>query len=106
MTSSHPMQLTFDELRRSRRRDPETSKISAQHSHGLAAEHRLVIVHAMRDGGSRDWTAHEVAAACGLSSVQVSRRLAELRQDGEILETGMTRPTPSGRPAQCWRIAR
>jgi predicted ArsR family transcriptional regulator len=100
------MQLTFDELRRARPRDPETSRTSAAQSHGLAAEHRLLIMHAMRDGAGRDWTAHEVAAVCGLTSVQVSRRLAELRDDGEICETGMTRPTPSGRPAQCWRIAR
>jgi len=107
MTStSHPQQLTFAELRRSRRTDPETSRISAQHSHGLAAEHRLLIVHAMRDGGARDWTAHEVAAVCGLSSVQVCRRFAELRDDGEIRETGATRPTPSGRPAQCYEAVR
>lgn len=98
-------QKTFAEveIRRARRRDPETSKIAASHSHGLAAEHRLLILAAMRqDAGT--WIAHEVAAKCGLSAVQVSRRFRELVDDGEIRATGETRPTPSGRPAQCYRV--
>lgn len=99
-----PSQLTFDEIRRSRRSDPQTSLVAAQQSHCLAAEHRLLILHAMRNGGPRDWTAHEVAAVCGLTSVQVCRRFAQMRDDGLIAVTGGVRETPSRRPAQCWRL--
>jgi len=95
-------QKTFAEveIRRARRTDTETSKTAAAHSHGLAAEHRLLILAAMRDGGAG--TAHEIATRCDLEAVQVSRRLRELVDDGEIRATGETRPTPSGRPAQCY----
>lgn len=109
-------QLTFDtfaarEVRRARRSDPETSREAARQSHGVAAEHRLLIVAAMRDGGERDWTAHEIADACSLTPVQVNRRLHELFVDGEIVESRIadvvvTRPTPSDRPARCWRASR
>jgi predicted ArsR family transcriptional regulator len=99
------MQLTFEEIRRSRRRDPVTSKVAAQHAHGVAAEHALLILHAMQDGGARDWTATELADVLGLTSVQVCRRFAQLRDEGKIGPTGNTRPTPSGRPSQCWRLA-
>jgi response regulator of citrate/malate metabolism len=102
-------QRTFAEVEiaRARRDDPETSKTAAAHSHGLASEHRLQILRAMRDGGDRDWTAHELAAACELSAVQVCRRLDELRRDAEIeVVVGKTRPTPSDRPARCFRRIR
>lgn len=109
-------QLTFEtfaarEARLARRSDPETSKVAARQSHGLASEHRLQIVAAMRDGGDRDWTAHEIAEACALTPVQVNRRLHQLWVDGEIVESKIgevvvTRPTPSDRPARCWRLAR
>jgi len=97
-------QRTFAEveIRRARRRDPETSKTAAAHSHGLAAEHRLLILAAMRDGGAG--TAHEISRRCDLEAVQVSRRLRELVDDGLIGATGETRPTPSGRPAQCYAV--
>jgi len=97
-------QRTFAEveIRRARRRDPETSKTAAAHSHGLAAEHRLLILAAMRDGGAG--TAHQIATRCDLQAVQVSRRLREFVDDGLIRATGETRPTPSGRPSQCWEV--
>lgn len=87
---------------RARRDDPQTSKTAARLSHGLASEHRRAILAVMRAGG--DWTAHEIASRCGLTSVQVCRRFAELRDDGAIRETVNTRPTPSGRPAQAYEV--
>lgn len=97
-------QLTFDELRRARRHDPATSKAAARQSHGLAAQHRLAILQVMRTGS--DWTAHEIAERCGLTAVQVCRRFAEMRDDGDIRETPNTRPTPSGRHAQAYEVCR
>ena len=95
-----PHQLTIDELRRSRATDPQTSQDAARRANGLAAAHRQAILATMQRGGS--WTAHEVAENCGLTSVQVNRRFAELRDDGAIQATVDTRPTPSGRAAQCY----
>jgi predicted ArsR family transcriptional regulator len=96
-------QLTFDEIRRARTDDPATSKDAARQSHGLASEHRRQILAALE--GGVELTAGEIAVRCGLTSLQVSRRMAELRSDGEIVATTNTRPTPSGRPAQVWRRA-
>lgn len=98
-------QLTFDEIRRSHRHDPETSRIAAASSHGLAAEHRLLILRALRDAG-RDLAAFEIAERCGLTSVQVSRRLRELVDDGALIVTGYARETPAGRPAQTYEVCR
>jgi predicted ArsR family transcriptional regulator len=93
-------QMTIDEVCRARATDPETSKAAATSARHLANEHRRAILAAMRTGG--DWTATEVGERCGLSAVQVCRRLAELRNDGLIRETVNTRPTASGRASQCY----
>lgn len=95
-----PHQMTLSELRRSRATDPQTSQDAARRANGLAAAHRQAILATMQRGGS--WTAHEVAENCGLTAVQVNRRFAELRDDGAIQATVDTRPTPSGRAAQCY----
>lgn len=103
MTTAHPLQRTFDELRRSRRGDPQTSKDSAAKAHGLASEHQRIILATLRRFSPQTALApHEIAAACGLSSIQVSRRLKELEDDGLIAEAG-TAETPSGRMARTWR---
>lgn len=101
MTDLH--QMTLDELARSRRADPATSKSAARMAHGLASEHRALIVATLRDAG-QSLTAGEIAARCGLQSLQVSRRMRELQDDGEVVATGETRPTVSGRAATCWRL--
>jgi len=105
VSTTHPMQLTFDELRRSRRHDPATSKDSAARAHGLASEHRHAILSTLRASLVRErgpLAPHEIASLCGLSSVQVSRRLKELADDGLIFECGVA-DTPSGRSARTWR---
>ena len=94
-------QLTFDELRRARATDPATSKAAAAASHGLAADHRRAILAVMRSARC-GLAACEIAERCGLTSVQVSRRLRELVDDGQLLVTGYARETPSGRPAQTY----
>jgi hypothetical protein len=112
MTTTHPMQRTFDELRRARATDPQTSKAAAAQSHGLAAAHSEAILRALACPGLNDLgrslsclTAHEIASRSGLQPVQVSRRIAQLRDDGLIVAADETRVTPSGRAAQCWRLA-
>lgn len=107
MTTTHPMQRTFDELRRSRRDDPDTSKDAARRAHGLAGEHARLILDVLRARRARckpPLTPHEIASLCGLGSVQVSRRLAELEANGLIVVAGIG-TTPSGRTARTWQLA-
>jgi hypothetical protein len=102
MSTTHPMQKTFDELRRSRASDPDTSRDAARQAGQLAADHRFRIIEALRsEAGPR--TPHEIAAVCSLEPVQVCRRLRELADDGEIVVAGVG-TTPSGRSARTWRI--
>lgn len=95
--------MTLDELRRARRRDPETSKAAAAAAHELANEHRLLILAALRDAG-RELNATEIGAIVKLDSVQVCRRLGELEDDGLAEPTAITRPSDKGRASRCWRI--
>lgn len=96
-------QLTFEELCRARAADPATSKAAARRAGGLASEHQRKILEVLAAGG--DWTPCEIAAQCGLSSLQVSRRMHELWKGQQIAESGVLRKTPAGRPARAWRIA-
>ena len=100
---THLHQLTLEELARSRKRDPSTSKAAARRAGGLASEHQRRILEVMRRGG--DWTPEEIATACGLTSVQVSRRIHELAGPNiaAIVLAGTERPTATGRMARCWR---
>lgn len=51
MTTTHPMQRTFSELRRSRLDDPQTSRDSARRAHSLAGAHRAAILASLRQCG-------------------------------------------------------
>lgn len=102
-------QRTFAEIevKRARRTDPDTSREAAKQSHGLAAEHVEKIrcaLQCIEQQMRSDATAHELAYFTGLTNVQISRRLAEMEEAGLIKPSGNTRPTPSGRPARCWRL--
>lgn len=101
-TATHPMQKTFDELRRSRRNDADTALAAAQHSHGVAGAHEAAILRVLHDHDAL--TAHEIAACCDLQPVQVSRRLGHMRDDGVIVVRDQSGVTPSGRPAQRWGL--
>lgn len=100
-------QRTFAELeiRRARRRDPETSRQAAAAAHGLAAEHRLLILATLR-GTDGDLNSTEIGERINLTSVQVCRRLHELEDEGLIQRTRNVRPTVSGRPSTCWEVVR
>lgn len=99
-------QQTFEEMQqaraRARRTDPHTSHQAARAARSLASEHQAAILAVLRRGGS--WTADEIAERCGLTKVQICRRLCELEREDRIRPTGETRPTPAGRPARCFEI--
>lgn len=95
-------QLTFGDVPRARTTDPETSHAAAASSRGLAGEHRRKILAVMAKGG--DWTADEIAERCDLNRHQIGRRLGELERSGAVQKSINTRPTPSGRQAQCYEV--
>ena len=93
------------EIRRARRDGPETSREAARDSHGIAAEHHLLILAALRDFGPMSCT--EIAARTSLHAHQVGKRMHELCS-AEIaavrIVDGITRPTAAGRPSRVYEI--
>lgn len=98
-------QESFDFQPLSRRTDPVTSKRAAESMVIGASKQREAVYWAILQAG-RPITADEISVRCGLSKVQVCRRLPELEREGRAVPTDETRPTPSGRAARCWRLRR
>lgn len=86
MKINHPS--LFEPHKLARRADPETSKAAARACQSIRA----------------GLTSDEIAQRLGVQKVQVARRMGELVADGYVRTTGETRPTPSGRAAQCYAI--
>lgn len=61
---------------RARRRDPSTSHAAAKRAAGSAATHRDRIMAALDAGKG---SIYDIGARCGLSHVEVARRLPELK---------------------------
>ena len=79
------MQLVFTDITpiRARRTDPATSQRSAKRAARFAESHKGRILHALRLHG--DLTSHGIAMLTGLEVVQVDRRCAELKRDGQVI---------------------
>ena len=78
--------VIFDDLRplrRSRRRDPQSSHLAADNSAKFAGTHAGRIMAAMRKWGG-DCPTRTIAISAGLTTVQVDRRLHELESLGYI----------------------
>jgi len=76
-----------------------TSKSAAKKMRKHAPVQREHILAYIVGQGARGATAEEVAIALGLRSQSAGPRVKELREAGEIIDTGRTRPTTSGRSA-------
>lgn len=88
---------------RARRDDPVTSQLAAQQAKQLAHDHRTKILDAL---AVRDGTIYELAAATGLTHVQVARRMPELQDAKRArLKPDETRDSPSGRACRVWEIS-
>ena len=87
---------------RARTTDPQTSHAAARSMRSTAAEHHERILGALEADG--DLTPEQIADRCGLDSVQVCRRMAELERLGLAWPTSETRKTRSGRMARVWRV--
>ena len=95
-------QLPLDFRRLARRNDPSTSKVAAARVIDFADGHYALIIAALAHGEA---TIYEIAERSGLSHVQVARRMPELAEAALVVDTGSTKPSPSGRPCRIWRLA-
>lgn len=96
--------LPFDAARLARATDPATSKAAAADCRSLRGRQHAVILEVLATVA--DATCDEVADRCDLNRHQVGRRMHELLAGGLVRTTGNTRPTPSGRMAQCYEVAK
>lgn len=87
---------------RARTTDPETSHAAARSMTGTASEHRERILGVLEVHG--DLTSEQIGEHCGMSSVQVCRRMKELERLGLAEPTSEQRRTQSGRMARVWRV--
>jgi len=87
---------------RVRNTDPLTSWQAAGSAKDLASRHARLIVDCLEKYGAMGKDG--IATQTGLDSNQVSRRLKELEDDGEISLTGQVVKSKSGRSEREWRI--
>ena len=94
-------QASFD-FTLARRRDPATSKAAASAAQAFAQGHCRQILASLREHGPQ--TKDELAKHTGLDSVAVARRMAQLRDQLLVRDSGLTRPTVTGRAATVWEL--
>ena len=95
--------IWFPDLKfpRVRATDPITSFEAADQVADLVSKHHKAIVQALKNGNmGKDG----IAAAAGLDSNQVARRLPELEKMGFVELTGRTTKSNSGRSEREWRF--
>lgn len=85
-----------------RKTDPVTSKAAASAAQAFAAGHCRQILDSLREHGPQ--TKDELARHTGLDSVAVARRMAQLRDQLLVRDSGLTRPTVTGRAATVWEL--
>lgn len=96
-------QLELDMRPRARATDPATAHTAAQLAEPKAGTNRAIALHHLRQAGERGLTDFELADLTGLQQTSVGKRRGELRDAGLVVDTGRTRPAPSGAPAIVWR---
>jgi len=82
-----------------RRIDPPTSHAAAATVRTFAGEHHAAILDALTLGPAG---ASGIAARCGICDHQIRRRLSELEAGGQIIQTGRTVKSTSGRAEREW----
>ena len=80
----------------------ETSKAAAESMVPRAGAQRLRVLRFIQDTKDFGATACEIEGGLGLSGNSVRPRIVELRNAGLIINSGVTRKTPSGRAAQVY----
>lgn len=86
-----------------KREHKPTSKLGESFIKPHKLTHREKIVAALialRVGGNHE----QIAEAAGLRPDQIWKRLSEAQRDGEIFDTGCTRPLKSSVPGIVWQL--
>lgn len=86
-----------------RNNDPWTSHEAAARRHDFAGGHCEIILECLQRFGPLN--KDQIAMHTGLSSVQVDRRLPDLKKRGQAYPTGEVRPSHSGRAERVWSAA-
>jgi hypothetical protein len=82
--------------------DPPTSHAAAATVRTFSGEHHAAILAALALGPAG---ASGIAARCGLLAHQIGKRIHELAKSGQIVTTGRTVVSSSGRGEREWRVA-
>ncbi len=85
------------------RDDPDTSFLAANTAGGLATRHKAIIASVL---AAAELTSSEISDRCDLNYWQVARRIADLKHDGVVRDSGARRLTPNGRKACVWRLVK
>jgi hypothetical protein len=94
------MQMSIEFVPGARVLDPATSHAAARSARALASRHHKLILDCLRKRGPAGKDA--IGMFCGLTGVQVYRRLNELHSMGRIKPTGKVVYSFSGRSEREW----
>lgn len=83
--------------------DIDTSHIAAERAGGLAGRHRNLVQRALKDHGPQ--TAENISRRVGLDTLQVMKRISDLRDAGIVIDSGERGRTRAGRPCAVWALA-
>ena len=82
--------------------DPETSTAAAHAAQSLVDSHKSTIMDVLRRLGPQ--AVEEVAGHCALESLQVTRRMSDLKNDGRVRDSGLRHRNANGRQAVRWEL--
>jgi predicted ArsR family transcriptional regulator len=83
--------------------DLDTSHDAAESAESISKRHKAIVYAALKMHGPL--TSEEIAAKTRLEHAQTWRRVSDLRNDGEVIDSGERRPNKSGRQAAVWKLA-
>jgi biotin operon repressor len=68
----------------------------------MASRHRSMVHNWLMIIGPQ--SSEQIAAGVGLDSLQVMKRISDLRSDGVVIDSGERRLTRTGRKAAVWKL--
>ena len=85
---------------RSRRDDPESSRLAGEQHASKAATHKALLLAAVREQPGK--TSAELAVLVGLERHESGRRLSDLKNDGRVSQGALRRCSQNGTTAVTW----
>ena len=85
--------------------EPDTSRAAAESVRPFAVSMEAAVLEAIRNAGPMGLCDHEIEAATGFIHQTASARRRGLFLKGLVRDSGMRRPSPSGRLAKVWVAA-